>query len=91
MINGIVFGLSLGLMSSLFWNEPATLGLLVGAAFAMNTLIAVSLGGLIPLLLRRFKIDPALGAPPILTTLTDMCGFLLVLGFARLAIETGFI
>jgi len=91
LINGVLLGLSLGLMSWLFWNETATLGMLVGTAFALNTLIAVSLGGLIPLLLRKFKVDPALGAPPILTTFTDMCGFTLVLGFARLALETGII
>jgi len=91
LINGVLLGASLGLMSTLFWNEPVTLGVLVGTAFALNTLIAVSLGGLLPLLLRKFKIDPALGAPPILTTLTDMCGFLLVLGFARCAIQAGLV
>ncbi|HRZ82134.1 MAG TPA: magnesium transporter, partial [Candidatus Hydrogenedentes bacterium] len=65
------------------------LGLVVGLAFFLNILVAVSLGGLIPLLLRRFKIDPALGAPPILTTITDMCGFMLVLGLASIALATG--
>ncbi len=91
LINGAVLGVGLGLVASLFWQEPITLGILVGAAFALNTLVAVSLGGLIPLVLRKFKVDPALGAPPILTTLTDMCGFMLVLGFARLAINMGFV
>ena len=91
LVNGVILGGSLGLVASLFWNEPATLGIVVGAAFSLNTLVAVSLGGLIPLLLRKLKVDPALGAPPMLTTLTDMCGFTLVLGLARIAIEMGLV
>jgi magnesium transporter len=37
---------------------------------------------LVPLFLRRLKLDPALASGPILTTVTDMCGFFLVLSFA---------
>ncbi len=85
--NGVVLGVLLGLVGYLI--NGGALGLLIGAAFALNTMIAVSLGGLIPLVLRRFKLDPALGAPPILTTLTDMCGLLIVLTLARLAIDAG--
>lgn len=91
LLNGTVLGTTLGLVASLFWNEPTTLGLVVGGAFALNTIVAVSLGGLIPLLLRKLKIDPALGAPPMLTTLTDMCGFTLVLGLAKVAINMGLV
>lgn len=91
LLNGTVLGTTLGLVASLFWNEPTTLGLVVGGAFALNTMVAVSLGGLIPLLLRKLKIDPALGAPPMLTTLTDMCGFTLVLGLAKVAINLGLV
>jgi len=39
-------------------------------------------GGLVPLFLKRMKVDPALASGPILTTCTDMCGFLLVLSLA---------
>ena len=47
-----------------------------------DTMIAVSLGGTVPLLLKHFKIDPPVASGPILTTVTDMCGFFLVLGLA---------
>ena len=47
-------------------------------------MIAVSLGGLLPLMLKRLKIDPALASGPVLTTVTDMCGFFLVLKLADL-------
>ena len=46
------------------------------------TLWAACIGGATPLLLKRMKIDPALASGPILTTITDMCGFLLVLNLA---------
>ena len=48
----------------------------------LNTVVAVSIGGTVPLLLRRLRVDPALASGPILTTVTDMCGFFLVLSIA---------
>lgn len=54
----------------------------MGAALALNTMIAVSIGGIIPLLLKKADKDPALASGPILTTVTDMCGFFLVLSLA---------
>lgn len=83
MFNGIVLGVLLGVLASLWQGSPA-LGLVVGAALALNTVVAVCLGGVIPLLIRRLNLDPALASGPILTTLTDMCGFFFVLTFARL-------
>lgn len=48
----------------------------------MNTILAVSIGGTVPLLLRRFGVDPAVASGPILTTVTDMVGCFLVLSLA---------
>ncbi len=81
LINGIVLGTLLG-GAALLWNGNPYLGLVVGTALAANTLVAVSLGGLLPLVLKMLKKDPALVSGPILTTVTDMCGFFFVLGFA---------
>ena len=50
----------------------------------LNTLVAVSFGGLVPLILRGMRTDPALASGPLLTTVTDMCGFFFVLSFASL-------
>lgn len=83
LLNGIALGILLGIVAYIWKGTPA-LGLVVGGALAANTLIAVCLGALIPLLLKGFKLDPALASGPILTTLTDMCGFFLVLSFAQL-------
>ena len=91
LINGAVLGLVLGGVAYLGWHGTPFLGVVIGGAFALNTLVAVSLGGLVPLMLRAIKVDPALGAPPILTTMTDMCGFALVLTFARVALDLGWL
>ena len=58
------------------------LGAVVGLALALNTVLAVSIGGTVPLVLKRFGIDPAVASGPLLTTITDMCGFFLVLSLA---------
>lgn len=81
IINGIALGLLVGLTAWL-WQGNAWLGGVVGVALALNTIVAVSVGGCIPLLLKRMNMDPALASGPILTTVTDMCGFLLVLAIA---------
>ena len=81
LINGLVLGTLLGI-AALLWKGNPWLGLVVGGALAANTLVAVSLGGTIPLVLKRLKLDPAVASGPILTTITDMCGFFLVLSFA---------
>jgi len=81
LINALVLGLLLGVAAYL-WQGNVYLSLVVGLALAINTILSVSLGGLVPLLLRRMRMDPALASGPILTTVTDMCGFFLVLSFA---------
>ena len=81
VINGIVLGLSVGL-ASWAWQQNPWLGLVVGGAMTINTVFAVVAGGMMPLVLKRFGCDPALAAGPVLTTLTDMTGFLLVLSLA---------
>jgi magnesium transporter len=82
IVNGVVLGLLLGMLAWL-WQRNAVFGGVVAAALALNTLIAVCAGGLIPLALKRIGQDPALAAGPILTTVTDMSGFLLVLTLAE--------
>jgi len=86
IINGISLGILLGGIA-LLWKGSPWLGLVVGGSLMANTVVAVSFGGVLPLLLKRMKLDPALVASPILTTVTDMCGFFFVLGFATLILS----
>ena len=81
IINGLVLGLLLGGVAFL-WKSNPWLGFVVGGALAANTLVSVLLGGVLPLVLKRLKLDPALVSSPLLTTVTDMCGFFFVLSFA---------
>ena len=86
LINGTVLGFLIGAAAWL-WKGNIYLGLVVGGALTVNTLVAVSIGGTIPLLLKWINVDPALASSPILTTITDMVGFFLALTFASLAIN----
>jgi magnesium transporter len=86
---GILNGIALGVLlaaAAWAWNGNVWLGAVIGSALCLNTILAVSLGGTVPLLLKRFRIDPAVASGPVLTTITDMCGFFLVLTFATLAL-----
>jgi magnesium transporter len=85
IINGIVLGILLGLVAWA-WKGNATLGGVVAIALAVNTLVAVCFGGLIPLALTGFGQDPALASGPILTTVTDMSGFFIVLKLASMVL-----
>jgi magnesium transporter len=85
MINGIVLGILLGLVAWA-WKGNATLGAVVAISLAANTLIAVCFGGLIPLGLSAVGQDPALASGPILTTITDMSGFFIVLKLASMVL-----
>jgi magnesium transporter len=85
LINGLVLG-SLLAIAAWAWKGKPMLGLVVGSALAINTIVAVSLGGTIPLALKQLRIDPAVASGPVLTTVTDMCGFFLVLSLASLAL-----
>jgi magnesium transporter len=85
MINGVALGALLG-AAAWAWKGNPVLGLVVGGALAANTIVAVSIGGTVPLLLRRLKLDPAVASGPLLTTVTDMCGFFLLLSLASMVL-----
>ncbi len=81
LINGLVLGILISTVAFL-WKGDLMLGLVVGTALGVNTVVAVLIGGTIPLILKRFEFDPALASGPILTTLTDMLGFFMALTLA---------
>jgi len=83
VINGIALGILIGIVAWIWKGSPA-LGLVIGAALCLNTMLAVSIGGVVPLLLKRIGQDPAVASGPLLTTVTDMAGFFFVLSLATL-------
>jgi magnesium transporter len=85
LINGAALGVLIGVVAWA-WKGNPVLGLVVGGALMLNTVVAVSIGGTVPLVLRRIGVDPALASGPILTTVTDMCGFFLLLSIAAMVL-----
>lgn len=82
---GIAIGLGLGILLAAItwaWKGNLWLGGVIGVAMAINNVIGVVCGGAIPLILRKFNLDPALASTPLLTTITDIAGFFLVLSLA---------
>lgn len=85
LINGIVLGLGLGLIVFL-WYRDIALSAVIATALTIN-LASAALGGvLVPLTLKRMGFDPALSGGVILTTITDVMGFLSFLGLATLVL-----
>lgn len=93
VINGLVLGVFVGAIAGGYAmmtgdiESNLAFGLVIGGSLFLNTLLSVCLGGSIPLMLRWLKMDPALASAPILTTVTDMCGFFLVLTLASLSMS----
>ena len=81
--NGIIWAVVLGAIAY-FWFGNDTLGWVIAAAILINLLIAAIAGATVPLLLRRFGADPALGGGVVLTTITDVVGFFTFLGLATI-------
>jgi magnesium transporter len=81
--NGILFALLMGGISALWYHDPL-LGGVLGAAMIINLIVAGFFGLVIPIALERLKIDPAIAAGALLTSVTDVVGFLAFLGLAAL-------
>ena len=81
IINGLVMGVTVGTVATLI-GQGARLGIVVFLAMAGNLMVAGFAGAFIPLVLERFGVDPAVASSIFVTTFTDVCGFLLLLGLA---------
>jgi len=83
LLNGVAFAVVTGIAAYLWFNVP-DLGIVIGLAMVCN-LVAAALGGiLVPLILHRFRADPAVSSGVFVTTITDVVGFFSFLGIATL-------
>ncbi len=83
LLNGAAFAVVMGFIAAVWFGLPG-LGPVIGLALVV-TLVFAALGGIvIPLVLDRFKIDPAVASGPFVTTVTDVVGFFAFLGIASL-------
>ena len=82
-INGIIFAAIIGTVASYWFNMPL-LGFVIAAAMILNLIIACLSGILIPLILDKTGIDPAIASTVVLTTITDIFGFFTFLGLGSI-------
>ena len=83
IINGIVLSLLVG-VSTFLWFEDKTLSVLISCALVINLISSVIAGILVPLALRKFNQDPAISGSVVVTTVTDVIGFISFLGLATI-------
>jgi magnesium transporter len=82
-INGVLWSCIVATIVIL-WFDNIFLGLVIGVSMIINLVIAALAGATIPLVLKRFGIDPAIAGGVILTTVTDVVGFMSFLGLATI-------
>jgi magnesium transporter len=94
LVREVIIGMSIGMVTGLLtavgayvWRGSAMLGGVLLLAMIANMVIAGLSGAAIPLLLRAVRQDPALGSGVIVTTFTDVFGFLSFLGLATLVLS----
>ena len=83
LINGLFFAIIMGIIASIWFNK-GMLGIVIALSMIINLLVAGFFGSMVPLLLKRMDVDPAIGSTVILTTVTDVVGFFSFLGLATL-------
>ncbi|MDQ7091205.1 MAG: magnesium transporter [Methylococcales bacterium] len=83
VVNGVLWAIVVAIIAGL-WFQSMSLGLLLGSAMVINLICAALAGATIPLALDKVGIDPALAGGVLLTTVTDVIGFMAFLGLATL-------
>ena len=83
ILNGIVLSILVGLVT-FGWFKDITIAILISCALVINLISSVIAGILVPLILRKFNQDPAIGGSVVVTTVTDVVGFLSFLGLATI-------
>jgi magnesium transporter len=85
LANGLAVGCLIALIA-LVWKGTPILGVVVGVATLLNMIGAGIAGALVPLIMQFLRIDPALGSPILVTTITDTSGYFIYLGLATLVL-----
>ncbi len=83
LVNGVAFAVIIGIVGVVWFGSPM-LGVVLGIAMVGNLFVAGLAGILIPIVLDKLKIDPALASGAFVTTVTDVVGFFAFLGLAAL-------
>jgi magnesium transporter len=82
-INSVLWAFVVAIVATYWFGQPA-LGVIVAVALVINLVIAAIAGTVLPLIMRRLLIDPALAGGVVLTTITDVVGFMTFLGLGAI-------
>ncbi|MBJ7536999.1 magnesium transporter [Marinomonas transparens] len=82
-LNGVLWAIIIGIITLWWFNNPM-LGVVIALAIILNIVMAALFGVLIPVLLDKLRIDPALSGSVVLTTVTDIAGFVAFLGLGTI-------
>ena len=83
ILNGLVLSILVGFITY-FWFEDLVLSILISCALIINLIFSVIAGVFVPLILRKLNQDPAIAGSVVVTTVTDVVGFLSFLGLATI-------
>ena len=85
VVTGVVIGFIIGVLGYI-WEGNFMFGIIISVAMLLNMIVATITGYLVPVVLKKFKVDPALASSIFVTTFTDVLGFFFFLGLATLLI-----
>lgn len=85
LLNGVVFAVAMGIVGLLWFDLPG-LGYVIAAAMVVNMVVAALAGTVVPILLDKLGVDPALASGTFVTTVTDVIGFFAFLGLATMVL-----
>ncbi|WP_195949045.1 magnesium transporter [Clostridium saudiense] len=86
VVTGVVIGFIIGVLGYI-WEGNFMFGIIISVAMLLNMIVATITGYLVPVVLKKFKVDPALASSIFVTTFTDVLGFFFFLGLATLLIQ----
>ncbi len=90
LLVGLITGIAIGAIISILgyiWEKNVIFGIVIGIAMILNMMAATMSGFIVPVILKKIKVDPALASAVFVTTVTDVLGFFFFLGLASLFIQ----
>lgn len=90
VLNGLIVGMIAGIVAgsvAYYLQQNYYFGIILFFAMVINLVVAGFMGGIVPLIFKWFRLDPAVGSSVVVTTMTDVTGFFVFLGLAQMFID----
>ena len=86
VVQGIALGLilaTIGVVRVLLWGDGISFAVLIGTSLVCISIMGCTIGGMLPLVIKRLGLDPATGSTPFIASLVDVLGILIYFGLAK--------